>query len=253
MAITRVSFPTVPNPIAGDWALAVELISKSFKNVNMPLQVINGVIPLGSTFQLGDVVYFADADEAIIGAESNYVKLIPSNDGLTLSAEYTATLTGVAWNKLYNGYYDITGNMYIFDEALAISNAAISVAYTRIGSTWQQLSNQVLNKNADVEFASVSTAQLSASLFTIEQTNITQDALFDVLDSYVPSVNDSCTITGSCVWNGYLGLLVYAVRLTTTSIRIYGAAALTNTSWVITKDNFNTIFTIICACGGLKI
>ena len=132
MAIARVDFPTVPNPVAGDWALLTELVSKSFKNINNPLQAISGNIPQGSLFQVGDVIYYANADYAITGTSSNYVKLTPTVSGDELNAAYVSSLTGVSWNKIYNGYYDVSGNLYVFDEAKAIYANILAVSYTRL-------------------------------------------------------------------------------------------------------------------------
>jgi hypothetical protein len=38
-----------------------------------------------------------------------------------------ASLSGVAWNDTYKGYYDGSGNLYIFNEAKAFSAGAIAL------------------------------------------------------------------------------------------------------------------------------
>lgn len=133
MAINRVDFPTTPNPVSTDWAKLVNLTSKSFQNVNSPLQVDGSNIPQGATFQVGGVIYHADSDTAITGTSSDYVKLAPSGGGATLTPSFVANLTGVSWNKVYNGYYDVSGNLYVFDEALAVNNGGIPQAFTYFG------------------------------------------------------------------------------------------------------------------------
>jgi len=125
MSLVRVTFP-LDTPVAGDWALITELVSKGFQNVNSPLQVIDGVIPGGATFQIGGVVYHGSSDTTISGTASKFVKLIPSTDGSVLTAEYSASLTGVTWNKVYNGYYDTSYNLYIFNESEAMADGLVS-------------------------------------------------------------------------------------------------------------------------------
>ena len=133
MAINRVSYPTTPNPVSGDWAKLVNIVTKSFQNINDPLQVDGSNIPQGATFQVGGVVYYADADTAITGTASDYVKLTPSSDGSTLDAAFVSSLSGVTWNKVWNGYYDTGGNLYLFDEFLAYSSGEVSSLETKAG------------------------------------------------------------------------------------------------------------------------
>jgi hypothetical protein len=117
MAIDRVDFPTTPNPVSGDWSLQTSLVSKAFQNINNPIQWSGTNILQGATFQIGGIVYYANADTAITGTLSDYVKLTPNvgDSGATCDAAFVPNLTGVTWNKLYNGYYD-TGDLVIFDE-----------------------------------------------------------------------------------------------------------------------------------------
>jgi len=129
MAINEVVFPTVPNPLAGDWSKIVSLVSKSFQNVNDPLQVVGTNIPQGATFQVGGIVFYADSDTAITGTESDYVKLTVS--GTTLVPSFVTTLTGVNWNKVWNGYYDTSDNLYLFSE---IKISSVNTKYGELAS-----------------------------------------------------------------------------------------------------------------------
>jgi hypothetical protein len=129
MAIDRVDFPTTPNPVAGDWEKLVSIVSKSFQNLNDPLQIVGTNVPQGATFQAGGIVYYANADTAISGTESEYVLLTIS--GSTLVPSFVATLTGVTWNKIWNGYYDGSNNLYIFDETKAILVGDLALANSR--------------------------------------------------------------------------------------------------------------------------
>lgn len=107
---------------------AIAQIAALLQNVEQPLRVIGSVVKKGSLFNIGGAMYIADADTNITGTASDYVKITPA--GATASASYVANLTGVTWNTAYNGYYDGTGNLYIFDEAKALSSGAISTIYT---------------------------------------------------------------------------------------------------------------------------
>lgn len=136
MAINRLDFGTVPNPVGGDWALNAAILAKAFQNDYSPLQVDSTNIPQGATFQVGGVIYYTASDTAITGTPSLYVKLTPNvgDSGATLDAAFVANLSGVTWNKIYNGYYDVSGNLYIFDETID------SLANTKIG----QLANNIM-------------------------------------------------------------------------------------------------------------
>jgi hypothetical protein len=133
MACNRVDYPTTPNPVSGDWAKIINLVAKAFLSLNDPLQVDGSNIPLGATFQVEGVVYHTDSDTAITGTPSDYVKLIPNSgdSGATADFAFVANLSGVTWNKIYNGYYDSSDNLYIFDETKAILVGDLSIANSR--------------------------------------------------------------------------------------------------------------------------
>jgi len=129
MAINEVIFPTVPNPVSGDWEKIVALVSKSFQNINDPLQVNGSNIPQGATFQVGGSIYYADSDTSISGTVSDYVKLTVS--GTTLVPSFVANLTGVTWNKVWNGYYDTSDNIYLFNETIAFTDGELTLTNSR--------------------------------------------------------------------------------------------------------------------------
>lgn len=169
MALNRVDFPTIPNPVAGDWALLTELVSKSFQNINSPLQVDGSNIPQGTVFQIGGIIYHADSDTAITGTSSDYVKLTPNSGdgGATADASFVSSLTGVSWNKIYNGYYDTSGNLYIFNEARAVADGELAVSYTSFGDLWDKMAGQSLTSSDDVEFSSVQCASIDITAVTL--------------------------------------------------------------------------------------
>lgn len=125
MAIERVPYPSSPPASDSDWTLLLSLISTMALNANgQPIKVVSGNIVKGSWFQIGGTFYLATSDTAITGSASDYVKITPS--GATAAAAYVADLSGVTWSDTYNWYYDGSGNLYIFDEALAKIDGEIS-------------------------------------------------------------------------------------------------------------------------------
>jgi hypothetical protein len=78
----------------------------------------------GYIFQIGGAVYQVDGATAITGTPSPYVQITAS--GATASAAFVASLSGVTWNSVYNGYYDGSGRLYLFDEVGAIDIGQLS-------------------------------------------------------------------------------------------------------------------------------
>jgi hypothetical protein len=116
MAINRVTYPSTPTPASGDWDLIVDLMQTGYLKMENALRIdyVNDNVLEGAVFHIGGTVFLADSDTAITGTPSDFVKLTVS--GATASAAYVADLTGVTWNEAQNGYYDISGNLYVFDE-----------------------------------------------------------------------------------------------------------------------------------------
>ena len=125
MALVLKTAPVDPPVSDSDWTRTQELITMLFLGNNGPiLRVVGGNIVKGSVFQIGGAIYYADSDTAISGVESDYVKITPA--GATASASYVDDLSGVSWNDEYNGYVDASGNLYVFDETIAISDGKLS-------------------------------------------------------------------------------------------------------------------------------
>lgn len=106
------------------------LIETGFLKTNELNQHASGNVLRGSIFQLGGTVYHATSDTAIAGVQSGYVKLVPNGDGSELDPEYVASLLGVTWNDRYNGYYDIGGNLYIFNEQILLRKGDMAIDLT---------------------------------------------------------------------------------------------------------------------------
>ena len=162
MSINRLDFPTVPDPVDGDWAKTIELISKAYKNLYNPVQFVGTVIPQGATFQIGGIIYYTNSDTTITGTVSAYVKLVPNvgDLGATCDAIFVADLTGVTWNKIYNGYYDTAESLVIFDEVRAVLTGAIVGLHTKFGELWNNNAGQSLKSTDSPTFAALTAATM---------------------------------------------------------------------------------------------
>lgn len=127
MAINKITAPIQPPASDADWSNTQDLIEALALGIEGPLRIVGSNVVRGAVFNIGGSVYIADADTAITGTASKYVKITPS--GASATASYVASLTGVTWNSTYNGYYDGSGNLYIFDELLAYTMGVISTVY----------------------------------------------------------------------------------------------------------------------------
>ena len=118
MAIIKITSPlaTAPNVFASPvinqlLALAVDC--------NHGYRIGGGVVKKGSLWNIGGVMFIADADTTILGSKNQglstcamAIKFTVSGD--TATASYVNDLTGVTWNGEYQGYYDASGNMYYY-------------------------------------------------------------------------------------------------------------------------------------------
>jgi len=148
MAINRVDYPANLTD-QSDFSAHGALIETRYMDQSVkPIAVVSGNVPKGVVFQVGAVVYRADSDTAITGTASEYVRIVP--DGATATAEYVASLSGVSWNSTYNGYYDASENLYVFDEGKALAAGEIAAVFGRYLA--QQPNGDVaVGRNLDVE------------------------------------------------------------------------------------------------------
>ena len=108
MAITKITAPGV-TPSAF-WPEVINQLAINVLNIEKTIKFIGGVIRQGSIFNIGGILFFADADTSITGSASDYVKLTVS--GNVALASYVADFSGASWNGSYNGWYDADGNEY---------------------------------------------------------------------------------------------------------------------------------------------
>jgi hypothetical protein len=122
MAINRITAPSASPASIADYSAIVAQLAALVLDRERPPRVSGSNVLQGALLNVGGILYYAASDTAITGSASAFVKITPS--GATASAEFVANLTGVTWNKSYNGYYDASGNLYLFDY-FAVGNYAI--------------------------------------------------------------------------------------------------------------------------------
>jgi hypothetical protein len=152
MPINRIPYGEALPVSTQDYVRQNNLLETGFLRVNDPWPVVGGNIVQGAVFQIGGTVYLCTAATAIGGVPSNYVKLTPSGDGSTCAADYVANLAGVSWNSAFNGYYDIGGNYYVFNEMTALIAGEIAAVRTRLGNALNTLLGLNLTFNGDNTF-----------------------------------------------------------------------------------------------------
>ena len=133
MAINKISAPGSSPSGSADWTAVVSLLAALVADKENPIRISGSNVVRGALFSVGGSLYLADSDTAISGTASDYVKLVAS--GTTVAASFVADLTGVSWNAASKGYYDASGNLYVFDEARALNAGAITATKTEAGNS----------------------------------------------------------------------------------------------------------------------
>jgi len=156
MAINRINNPSSIPTAVSDYQAQNTLTSAGFKDGANPW--LGTAMQIGYIFQLGGTIYSVDTATAITGTASPYVKITPS--GSTATASFVANLSGVAWNTLYNGYYDGSGNLYLFDEGLAVKNGVLATPKTILGYLTSQIRTDFANADTSIrtDFANADTS-----------------------------------------------------------------------------------------------
>ena len=150
MSITKITDPSSLPLTTADYQNQNVQIEKLLGNVNQPYPVIGGNIVKGSLFNIGGDMFYCGADTAISGTASDYVKLVVS--GATATPEYVASLSGVAWEQAYNGYYN-GSDLYVFDEAKALVDGELSALSSKLGRLFEIWIGQSLKTTASPTFA----------------------------------------------------------------------------------------------------
>lgn len=139
MAMTKLPNGTFPPVLMGgaDYQRVLVQLAALGVNLSSPrvIDFDNDEIFDGVLLFVGGSYYKSVGATSIAGSPTKYVKVVP--DGDTATAEYVASLAGVAWNSDYCGYYDSDepANLYLFDEAEALKDSQIASIKTTIPAT----------------------------------------------------------------------------------------------------------------------
>ena len=153
MPITKITAPSATPAAIADYTAQNNLAAALALAAQGAARVSGSNVLKGAVFLVGGAIYKADANTAISGSASDYVKLTISGDGLTLAPSFVADLTGVTWSDTWNGYYDASGNLYEFDELKALAGAAIAAVNLRaissknLGAGWATALTAALGTN----------------------------------------------------------------------------------------------------------
>lgn len=235
MSISQVLGPGDNPETVADWQKITNIFQATWLRLTGALIVNGSSIMKGSAVNIGGAWYVATSDTAITGSASEYVKLTVS--GSSVTAAFVANLTGVNWNKEWNGWYDALGNYYIFDEVKAFGAGAISTMHSISG--WRPRnaeSAKVLSQNTATGWASLLATSLSRTDKTYELTSVNN--IYNWSKSFVSTarVMGEDTI-------GSFTLFSNGPTINTTSIRFIGSTTLLGITFRI-KDGGTTIATL---------
>lgn len=175
MAINRVLNPVAagtPPTITTGYEYQNNVLEVLAENAGDPNRVDGSNIVKGATFYIQGVWYRADSTTAITGTASNYVKITPS--GATASASFvtSGTFTGNrVWDEDYNGWYDGSGNLYVFDEGLAEIDGDIAASKTPNGTVRGLVVQDAIDCN--ISLSKTVTTRIGLSKTTITDQDFT--------------------------------------------------------------------------------
>ena len=143
MALVKIDSPSDAPVAIADWYKINAVLQTIGNGMGGGSRVIGSNFPRGAVLFYAGAWYIADADAAITGTASKYVKITNTAGVLLLS--FVADITGVTWNKQYQGYYDALGNMYLFDEIIAYGDGVIDTLYTVVNTRLSQYFSKVIS------------------------------------------------------------------------------------------------------------
>lgn len=165
MALNRIDYPTSPIPLEGndDWNKIVDIMNAAIQNLDQPIGHDDTNILEGALFHIGGSIYSCDADTAISGDSADYIYVEGNtdDDGETATAYFSDSLTGVAWNSTWGGFYDEDGKgnkLYLINDITALQADIITSVKTMMGMFYESVMGQSLTTDSDVTFAGITLA-----------------------------------------------------------------------------------------------
>ena len=176
-----------------DW----DKINNVFVGVGMGM--LNSTRVVGTNVKRGSIVYFAgawyvtDADTAITGSASDYVML--TNTAGVVSASFVSSISAVSFNRTWNGWYDSSMRLHIFDEVKAFGDGAITELASM--TTWRP--NNELSKFLSTPMTEYWRATLVHALNPNWATALQRDLLANQM-RHMFGLGERVVLTGSGIY-----------------------------------------------------
>lgn len=120
MAINKIAAPLSNSPSVFASPVVNQLLALSMAS-EKHARIVNGYVRKGSMFCILGDLFVADSDTLISGTESGSVAVIFTVSGNEATAAYT-TSNDATWNGAYQGYYDSSNRLYIYDYIYPADN-----------------------------------------------------------------------------------------------------------------------------------
>jgi len=137
MALVLIPSPSDTPATTADWYKVNGVLQSIGLGIGGGTRVLGSIVPRGAVLFFAGAWYVADSDTAITGTASQYVKI--TNTAGVIAPSFVENITGVTWNKTWQGWYDADGNMYLFDElsayGLGLIDAPMSIISWRPSNT----------------------------------------------------------------------------------------------------------------------
>ncbi len=128
-----------------------------------------------------------------------------------------ANLAGVTWNAAYNGYYDVSGNLYIFNEGKAVQAGEIASVFSRF---LMQEENGDINPGNDIILGTGNI--LNGPTFThyLQNGATAGSAIYALLSPLIPNIGDRIVVSGAMYAAATFHTLSQAHRNGATTIQL---------------------------------
>jgi len=147
MALVLIPGPDNAPSTVADWEKINNVLQTIGLDINSPTRISGSKILRGSVIFFAGAWYVADADTTITGNATDYVRL--TNSAGTVTAAFVSSLSGVTFNRTWNGWYDSSMRLYLFDEIKAYAAGAVTAPVTiknfRLTINWAKAWSRVLS------------------------------------------------------------------------------------------------------------
>jgi hypothetical protein len=147
MALVLIPGPDNAPSTVADWDKINDVFQTIGIDINSPTRISGSKILRGSVIFFAGAWYVADSDTAISGSATDYVRL--TNTAGVVTASFVSSLSNVTFNRTWNGWYDSSLRLYLFDEIKAYAAGAITSPVTiknyRPSLNWSKAISRVLS------------------------------------------------------------------------------------------------------------